>query len=67
MLNLGANALHAMEGRPGQLTVVLDSFRPAEKFIQSRSKFRPVLCARLIVADTGHGMEAKAMLGLLAD
>jgi PAS domain S-box-containing protein len=61
IINLATNALHAMEGRPGQLTVKLNSFLPDEKFIQAHPEFRPVQYSRLTVADTGHGMDAKTM------
>jgi PAS domain S-box-containing protein len=58
-MNLATNALHAMEGRPGLLAIKLDPFLPDEKFIQAHPEFRPVPYARLTVADTGHGMDAK--------
>jgi CheY-like chemotaxis protein len=60
-MNLATNALHAMDGQPGRLTVALDSFLPDEKFIQSHSEFRPVQYTRLTIADTGHGMDAKTL------
>ncbi len=60
-INLATNALHAMEGRPGQLTVSLDSFLPDDKFSQSHPEFRRIPHARLIVADTGHGMDAETL------
>jgi PAS domain S-box-containing protein len=60
-MNLATNALHAMEGQPGRLTVSLDSFQPDAEFIQTHPKFRPVPYVRLTVADTGHGMEAATL------
>jgi len=60
-INLATNALHAMETRPGQLTVSLDSFVPPEKFLQVHPEFSPGTYARLIVADTGMGMDAKTL------
>jgi len=60
-INLATNALHAMEGRAGQLTVSLEPFQPDARFIQSHPDFRNLPYARLIVADTGHGMDAKTM------
>ena len=60
-MNLATNALHAMDGRSGQLTVKLDSFLPDEEFIRAHPEFRPVPYARLTVADTGHGMDAKTL------
>ena len=60
-INLAANAVHAMEGRPGELTVSLEPFQPDRKFILSHPEFKPVPYARLTVADTGHGMDAKTL------
>jgi PAS domain S-box-containing protein len=56
-LNLATNALDAMEGKPGRLTVSLQSFHPDEVFLQMHPEFRPVEYARLTVGDTGRGME----------
>jgi CheY-like chemotaxis protein len=50
-----------MEGQPGQLTVNLESFQPDETLIQAHPELRPVQYARLTVADTGHGMDAKTL------
>jgi hypothetical protein len=60
-INLATNAHHAMEGHSGTLQVSLDSFRPDESFIRSRPDFRPIHYARLVFADSGHGMDAKTM------
>jgi PAS domain S-box-containing protein len=60
-MNLATNALHAMEGRTGQLTVTLESFQPDEAFLQIQPQLRPVQYARLTIADTGHGMDAKTL------
>lgn len=60
-INLATNAFHAMEGQPGKLAVSLESFQPDQDFIQSHSEFRPVRYARLVFADTGHGMDAKTL------
>jgi PAS domain S-box-containing protein len=59
LVNLATNALHAMEGRTGQLTLSLASFQPDAEFIQLHPEFRPIPYARLTVADTGHGMDVK--------
>jgi len=61
IVNLATNALHAMEGRGGQLTVKLDAFTPDEKFLPTHPEFRPVQYARLTIADTGHGMDAATL------
>jgi PAS domain S-box-containing protein len=60
-INLATNALHAMEGQHGLLTVSLDAFSPDQKFLQSHPDFRAQDYARLTVADTGHGMDAKTL------
>ena len=60
-INLATNALHAMEGRPGRLTVALENFIPDQKFLGSHPEFRPQPYARLTVADTGQGMDAKTL------
>jgi CheY-like chemotaxis protein len=57
-MNLATNALHAMEGRPGQLTLALASFQPGEAFLRTHPRFSPIQYARLTVADTGQGMDA---------
>jgi CheY-like chemotaxis protein len=60
-MNLATNALHAMDGQPGQLDVRLQSFLPDEKFILTHREFRAAPYARLTIADTGHGMDAKTL------
>jgi signal transduction histidine kinase len=60
-MNLATNALHAMEGRPGRLAISLDSFHPDEEFIRTHPQFRFGAYVRLMVADTGHGMDAKTL------
>ncbi len=59
MMNLGTNALHAMEGRPGKLTVKLEAFQPDEELLQTQPDLRASRYARLTVTDTGHGMDAR--------
>jgi PAS domain S-box-containing protein len=60
-MNLATNALHAMEGQPGRLTVSLDSFQPDAEFIRTHPQFRCSSYARMMVADTGQGMDAKTL------
>ena len=60
-LNLTANALQAMEGMVGSLTVRLNPFRPDARFLRGHPEFLPVDYARLSVADTGHGMDAQTL------
>jgi len=59
VVNLGTNALHAMEGQTGQLVVRLDAFQPDAALLQVQPKLRAIPYARLTVADTGHGMDAE--------
>ena len=61
VLNLATNALHAMEDRGGLLTLRLDSFLPDEQFMAAHPEFQVIQYARLTVADTGHGMNAKTL------
>jgi CheY-like chemotaxis protein len=60
-MNLATNALHAMEGGAGQLTITLESFQPDEAFVQAHPQSRRVQHARLSVTDTGHGMDASTL------
>lgn len=62
LLNLGTNALHAMGGQPaGQLTITLEAIQPDKNLLQAHSELRAIPYARLTVADTGHGMDAKTL------
>ena len=59
VMNLGTNAMHAMEGQPtGKLTITLDSFQPGEALLMVEPRLRAIRYARLTIADTGHGMDA---------
>jgi PAS domain S-box-containing protein len=60
-LNLAANALYAMEGRPGGLTVSVGLFVPDEEFLSAHPDMQPTPYTRLTVSDTGHGMDAMTM------
>jgi len=60
-MNLATNALHAMEDEPGRLLVRLDPVRPTEPLLQAHPGLKPMLYARLTIADTGHGMDAKTL------
>jgi PAS domain S-box-containing protein len=74
-VNLATNALHAMEGKPGVLTVNLDEFKPDKDFLKAHPDFCqplipgegdganavPASWARLTVADTGQGMDAQTL------
>jgi PAS domain S-box-containing protein len=57
LLNLGTNAAHAMEGRPGSINIrcddiTLDAAAPLD------INLRPGRYARVVVSDTGHGMDS---------
>ncbi|HUC85193.1 MAG TPA: ATP-binding protein, partial [Candidatus Acidoferrales bacterium] len=60
-MNLATNALHAMEGQSGLLTIGLEAFQADEHFIKMHPGLKPIQYARLTVADTGHGMDAKTL------
>jgi PAS domain S-box-containing protein len=60
-MNLATNALHAMEAKPGQLTVKLDPFLPDHEFIEAHAGLRPEKYARLTIADTGTGMDSNIL------
>ena len=61
VMNLATNALHAMEDAPGRLLVRLDPVHPDEELRRAHPQLKPMLYARLTVADTGHGMDAKTL------
>lgn len=56
ILNLGANAEHAMRSREGQLTVTLQSVELDHAFVQSSSHLHPGLYAKVTIRDTGRGI-----------
>jgi CheY-like chemotaxis protein len=61
IVNLGTNACHAMEARPGKLSIDLEPFKVDPEF----SKLHPELSAgdyvRLTVSDEGDGMDAQTV------
>ena len=61
VMNLATNALHAMEDRPGRLTVSLEPALPNAELRLAHPELKPALYARLTVADTGTGMDAVIM------
>ncbi len=59
VMNLSANAAHAMRARGGVLTIALDRFVPDAAFSAAHPEFPPApAAARLSVVDTGTGMDA---------
>lgn len=61
VMNLCTNAAHAMRARPGRLTVELQTLHvpPAEG--RERADLDPGRHARIVVSDTGHGMDAATL------
>ena len=60
-MNLATNALHAMENRPGCLTVSLEARVPDAALICAHPELLPKEYVRLSVADTGQGMDAPTL------
>jgi len=56
VLNLGNNAAHAMEGRAGQIAIRVESV-VLDEAMQPYQKLLPGKYVRLVVSDTGHGMD----------
>lgn len=61
LINLLTNAWHAMEGRPGQIELRLDSVWLDEETARADADLRPGHFARLSVTDTGTGIEASVI------
>jgi PAS domain S-box-containing protein len=57
MMNLGTNAWHAMQARGGILSVTLTSVLVDAELAQTNPDLHTGQYVRLIVSDTGHGME----------
>ena len=58
LLNLGTNAAHAMEGRPGSIDIRVEGVTLDEASARFDLNLRPGRYARVVVSDTGHGMDA---------
>lgn len=56
VVNLCANAAHAMHGTSGTLTITLGKVSITEEFARQQS-IEPGIYAKFIVRDTGHGIE----------
>jgi PAS domain S-box-containing protein len=61
VLNLGTNAAHAMAGQPGSIDVLVDNVTQDEASAQSNLSLRPGRYARVVVSDTGHGMDSATL------
>ena len=57
LLNLCANAVHALRGEGGQLEVHIEPFTVDEAFAQSRPRLKTGAYARITVRDTGRGAD----------
>lgn len=58
LLNLGNNAAHAMEGRPGSIDIRAEGITLDDTSARLELNLRPGRYARIVVSDTGHGMDA---------
>jgi PAS domain S-box-containing protein len=61
LLNLCTNAQHAMRDSDGVLTVGLESFEADEEFVRVHQGLEKGGYVRLIVSDTGHGINASSL------
>jgi two-component system, cell cycle sensor histidine kinase and response regulator CckA len=61
LLNLGSNAAHAMEGLSGSIDICVDGVVLDEATARFDLNLRPGRYARIVVADTGHGMDAATL------
>ncbi|MFA7061693.1 MAG: response regulator [Pedobacter sp.] len=57
LMNLGANAAHAMRAKGGILSVSLSDVDVDDSLLSLYPDLTPGSCIRLSVSDTGHGME----------
>ena len=62
LLNLGTNAAHAMEGRSGSIDIRAEGITLDEASAHLDFNLRPGSYARVVVSDTGHGMDAATRL-----
>ncbi len=58
LLNLGANAAQAMEGRPGAIDIRVEGVTLHADSARPDPGLRPGRYARIAVGDAGHGMDA---------
>jgi len=58
LLNLGANAAQAMEGRPGTIDIRVEGITLDDTSARPDLGLRPGRYARIMVSDMGHGMDA---------
>ena len=58
LLNLGANAAHAMAARPGHIDIRVEGITLTAASARFDLNLRPGRYARIVVSDTGRGMDA---------
>ena len=61
LMNLCSNASHAMRDRPGHIEVGLHAFETDPQFLLQHPDMQPGKYARLVVTDTGHGMDPSTL------
>jgi len=61
LLNLGTNAWHALEGRPGRIAIELAALAGDDAAAPAAEGAPPARWARLRVVDDGHGMDAATL------
>jgi len=61
IMNLCTNAYHAMMGKGGVLTVRLDTQKVGARLLNASDKIQKGTYVRLIISDTGHGMDKRTM------
>jgi len=61
IMNLATNALHAMKASGGELSVKLDLAEVGVRPIKGTAKIRKGTYVRLIISDTGHGMDKRTI------
>ena len=61
IMNLCTNAYHAMMGKGGELSVMLDKVKVGSRPIRGLSKIQKGTYVRLTISDTGHGMDKRTI------
>ncbi|TFH28429.1 MAG: response regulator [Bacteroidia bacterium] len=61
IMNLCTNAYHAMMGKGGVLTVILDKQKVGARSINGSSKIQKGTYVRLTITDNGHGMDKRTV------
>ncbi len=61
IMNLCTNAYHAMIGKGGVLTVRLDTQKVGTRLLNASDKIQKGTYVRLIISDTGHGMDKRTV------